>query len=80
MVIASIKIDRHGWADAIASADANGLVRVPHAENDLGALDRYKVRGRRIDPEAGLKFGQFRHQSFIVYDNTGVVIKGGRRS
>lgn len=80
MVIASIRIDRHGWADAIASADANGLVRVPHDENNLGALDRYKVRGRRIDPEAGLKFGQFRQQSFIVYDNAGVVIKGGRRS
>lgn len=79
MVVASIQIDRWGWAKSINASGKGGLLCIPHDNNKLGGLDRYQIRGRRIDVGAGVEFGRFRHETFIVLDDTGKVVKGGRK-
>jgi predicted GIY-YIG superfamily endonuclease len=79
MVIASIEIDRRGWREAIDAGERGGLLRIPHDAANLRRLDRYQIRGRRIDVAAGIDFGRFRHETFIVLDATGATIKGGRK-
>ncbi|MGK5060327.1 hypothetical protein ACQ4WY_25675 [Janthinobacterium sp. LB2P49] len=79
MVIASIRIDRSGWGDAVAEARRHGLLRIPHDAENLGELDYLKLRGRRIDPAAGQRFGRLRHELFIILDKNGEVILGGKK-
>lgn len=79
MVIASLEIDRSGWGEAIDAGKHSGLLRIPHDTANLRQLDRYQIRGRRIDIGAGLEFGRFRHETFIVMDASGSTVKGGRK-
>ena len=79
MVIASIAIDRKGWLAAIEASQRGGLLRIPHDAANLRGLDRYRIRGRRIEVDAGVDFGRFRQETFILMDATGSIVKGGRR-
>jgi hypothetical protein len=79
MILASIRIDRAGWAKAISEPLKGGLICIPHDEQNLEGLDYRRLRGRRIDLGGDLRFGRFNHEVFIVLDNTGTVVKGGRK-
>jgi hypothetical protein len=79
MVIASMRIDRHSWGAAVSAAHPHGLLAVPLLLKPDDKLDAYQLRGRRVDVNAGLRFGALRHELFIVIDAAGRTVKGGRK-
>lgn len=68
-VIGSALIDRKKWGQALKGK--NGLITVPLKGL---SLDAGKLRGVRIAPEVGLKFGSFRQQQFRIYGPQGLNI------
>lgn len=75
-VIASLQIDQSGWATAERRPGNQGRVRVPLVNED--ELDAFSLRGRRISPAAGLKFGRFAIESFAILDSSGSLAFGRR--
>ena len=69
-IIASLRIDRRGWSDA--ETQSGGLLRVPLIEPQ--DLDAFSLRGRRISPEAGLRFGGFPAYFFVRLNVDGNVV------
>jgi hypothetical protein len=71
-IIGAIKIYQVKWD----SVDKDGgLYSIPTTEpNDL---DAFGLRGRKISPEANLKFGGWTSQFFIILKRNGRVIGGG---
>jgi hypothetical protein len=62
-VIGAAKIDETRWMNV---ERLRGGIRVPLVE-PLD-LDAFSLRGRRIDREAGIRFGPLRHESFRILD------------
>lgn len=54
-IIASVFINRDGWSQMIASSSDSSRFEVPIFSTDLDAAE---LRGRRISPDAGLRFNQ----------------------
>jgi hypothetical protein len=69
-IIASLRINCEGWADA--ETIAGGMLRVPLV--DPPDLDAFSLRGRRVSREAGLKFGGVSAQFFVRLGADGKVI------
>jgi hypothetical protein len=80
MVIASMRINRRGWEAAVNMARPGGKVVIPLLTKLDYALDAYQLRGRRVGLEADLRFGRLIHELFIVLDEAGHIVKGGRKS
>lgn len=74
-VIASARIDQSAWAGV--ETQSGGLLRVPLVEPP--DLDAFSLRGRRIAPDAGLRFGGIPSQFFVRLGIDGCVIGQGRR-
>ncbi len=45
----------------------------------LNRLDCYQIRGRRIDVMVGIHVGRFKHETFIVLDSNGILVKVERK-
>ena len=75
VVVASLEIDRKSIGRGSIEAKARGLVNVPIKP---GKMDFLGLRGRVISssPKRQIKFGQFRHQQFILIHPNGKV-EGG---
>lgn len=72
IVIASVKIDSHGWAHTSSAPWDPHLYEIPlQAEPDLDELD---LRGRRVD----IKFGAGTPNCTMVVDESGLVLHGYR--
>lgn len=69
-IIASLRVNRDGWADA--ETDVGGMLRVPLV--DPLDLDAFSLRGRRVSREAGLKFGGVPALFFVRLGTDGKVI------
>ena len=80
MVIASVRIDRRGWGAAVDGAQPGGLLCIPLQAKPDDALDAYQLRGRRVGLDSDLRFGRLIHELFIVLDEAGQIVKGGRKS
>jgi hypothetical protein len=74
-VIASARIDQKAWEGV--KPIKGGKIRVPLVEP--ADLDAFLLRGRRIAFEAGLKFGNFDSQLYILLGTNGVAAGGHPR-
>ena len=71
-IIGAVKIDRERLG--LAKKEA-GLYSTP--TKGPRDLDAFELRGRRISPEANLKFGALASQFFIILERSGDIIGGG---
>jgi len=69
-IIASLRVNREGWATA--ETDVGGMLRVPLV--DPPDLDAFSLRGRRVSPAAGLKFGGVSALFFVRLGTDGKVM------
>lgn len=74
-IIASVSIDSSKWGSV--TRYPGGTVSVPTA--GPANLDAFELRGRRLASEAGIKFGSFAHQQFVILFGDGSTV-GGHRS
>ncbi|MBX9720039.1 MAG: hypothetical protein K2X81_01485 [Candidatus Obscuribacterales bacterium] len=63
MIIGAVRVQQNGWE----SAEHDGSqLKVPTC--GPSNLDAFKWRGRRIDKAAGIKFGSFRNQIYLILE------------
>lgn len=74
-VVASLFIDRELWGSSNRHGD--GKVSIP--TSGPADLDALRLRGRRLSAEAGISFGSWTHQQFVILFADGSVV-GGRKS
>ena len=72
-IIGAIKIDQDKWA-SVKKKRGSGLYPIPTTAPIN--LDAFKLRGRRVSPDANLKFGAFSSQFFIILQRNGRVLGG----
>jgi len=64
IIIASLEIDTKQWSNVTVLK--NNLISVPVASNTR--LDKYGLRGYRLDKTADISFGSFKSKQFIIIE------------
>jgi hypothetical protein len=76
LVIASIKIDQLKWTETVI--EKYGLCTVPVENSIKPNLDAFGLRGRRVDPKAGIAFNSIRAGAFMVLKRNCTLTGGGK--
>lgn len=72
IIVGAVKIDQDGWR--AAKPERGQLYKVPTLKTRR--LDAYGLRGRRLSPEAKIKFGAIRPQFFVILNRDGRPVGG----